>query len=155
MAKFEIKWQAPEFDYREKDISWYWLSVIIAVILLSAAIWQKNFLFVIFIILAEILILVWANREPATIEFKLDEKGLTIAGKKFYPSSEMDAFGLKEESEEWSKLIFRFRRRFQPLLKIKIPRSRSAEIEKALTAVVKKTEFEDSFLDNLQKFLGF
>ena len=156
MEKFFIEWQAPEFHYSEKDVSWYWTSAIIAIILLSASVWQKNFLFAVFIVIAEILILVWAGQKPRTIEFKLDEKGLTIDGKKFYPYSSIGAFSIDENAGgEWRELAFRFGHGMRPLLKVFVPGKRSEEIEKALAGVIQKTDFEDSFLDILQRLIGF
>ena len=69
----EIQWHAPEFEYRAKTMSWYWLSILLAVVILALAVWQKNFLFGIFVIVAEILILVWANREPRTLRAYFEE----------------------------------------------------------------------------------
>ena len=156
MPKFEIAWQAPEFEYREKDVSWHWISVIVAVLLLSAAVWQKNFLFGFFIVVAEILILVWANQKPRTIEFKLDEKGLAIGKNKFYPYREIAAFSLNEVAgDEWTDLAFRFQRSFRPPLKIQAPSQRLSEIEKALAPVVPRIDFEESFLETLERLLGF
>ena len=156
MLKFEIVWQAPEFEYREKDVSWHWISVIVAVFLLSAAVWQKNFLFGFFIVVAEILILVWANQKPRTIEFKLDEKGFAIGKNTFYPYREIAAFSLNEEvGNEWTDLAFRFQRSFRPPLKIQIPKQRFSEIEKALAPVVPRIDFEESFLETLERLLGF
>jgi hypothetical protein len=154
--KFEIAWQAPEFEYYEKDVSWYWLSVIVAVVVLSAAVWQKNFLFAAFIVFAEILILVWAGQKPKTIEFKLNEQGLTIGSRKFYPYAEIIGFSTDENgADEWPGLIFRFQRRLQPTIRVKTPKDRFAEIEKVLAPIVKKIEFEESFLEVLERFLGF
>ena len=156
MQKFEIAWQAPEFEYYEKDVSWYWLSVIVAVIVLSIAVWQKNFLFAAFIVFAEILILVWAGQKPKTVEFKINEQGLTIGGRKFYPYAEIVGFSADENgADEWPEIIFRFQRRLQPTLKVKAPKNRFGEIEKALAPLVKKIEFEESFLETLERFLGF
>lgn len=156
MQKFEIVWQAPEFEYYEKDVSWYWLSVIVAVIVLSAAVWQQNFLFAVFIVVAEILVLVWAAQQPRMVEFRIDEKGLLIGGKKFYPYAEIIGFSADENGEdEWPELMFRFQRRLQPTVRIKTPKARFGEIEKALAPLVRKIEFEESFLESLERFLGF
>ena len=73
-----IKWQAPEFEYRPKDVSWYWLSLMAAIALIALAVWQKNFLFAIFIALAWLVITSLANRFPTIWEFKIDEKGLSV-----------------------------------------------------------------------------
>jgi len=67
----EFHWQTKEYEYHEKDIFWYWASIIIAVGIVAFAVWQKNFLFAAFVIIAEILVLVWAERKPDTIEFML------------------------------------------------------------------------------------
>ncbi len=156
MEPFSIEWRAPEFNYREKDISWYWISAMIAIILLSASVWQKNFLFAVFIVIAEVLILVWAGQKPREIAFKIDEKGLTIDDKKFYPYSSIGAFSIDENTGcEWRELAFRFSHGMRPLLKVLAPGKQSGEIEKALAAVIQKTESEDSFLDILQRFIGF
>jgi hypothetical protein len=156
MGKFTIKWQAPEFHYREKDVSWYWISVIVAIIILSVSVWQKNFLFAVFIVIAEILVLVWAGKKPRTLTFSLDEKGLSIDGKKFYPYSTIGAFAISESSmDEWHELSFRFNHGLRPLLKTRIPAERSKEIEEALITVIQKTELEESLLDILEKLTGF
>src|SRR3990167_8463140 len=56
MADFELSWEAPEFEFREKTVSWYWVTIIGAVLILALAVWQRNFLFGVFILMAEALI---------------------------------------------------------------------------------------------------
>ena len=48
----EIIWQAPEFRYRHKDESWYWLTIMATAVLFLISLWQKNFLFAIFAVIA-------------------------------------------------------------------------------------------------------
>lgn len=64
MTSFEIKWQAPEYEYREKTVSWYWISIVVAALVIAFSVWQKNFLFGFFIVIAEMLFIVWGNRTP-------------------------------------------------------------------------------------------
>lgn len=152
----EIKWQAPEFEYRQKGVSWYWVSIVVAVVILAITIWQKNFLFGFFVIAAEILVLTWANREPPAINFTLTDKGLSVGDRKFYAFAEMESFSTDtHEGAEWSNLFFQFRRRLKPLLKIKIPKSRATEIEKTLKTMLQQAEHEHSMLDTLEEFIGF
>ncbi len=156
MEKFVIEWQSPEFEYREKGVSWYWLSVIVAVIILSVSVWQKNFLFAFFVVVAEILVLVWAGRNPKMVSFNMDEKGLTIGHRKFYPYSAIEMFGIRESSEDnLHELAIRFKHGLHAWLKIRIPAKRSNEIEKVISRYAPKTEPEDSFLDSLEKLIGF
>src|ERR1700739_3361867 len=99
MASFEITWQAREYDYPEKSVSWYWISIIISVLILGLAVWQKNFLFGFFIVVAEVLILSWANRTPPLIDFKLDEKGLLIGTEKQHAYSEFEAWSVENDED--------------------------------------------------------
>jgi hypothetical protein len=157
MGQFEIQWEAPEFERRPKDISWYWLSIVFAIIILGIAIWQKNFLFGFFIIIAEILLLVWGGREPNLIKFAISDKGLTINNRKFYPLKEFAGFCLEEiNEEEWSMILFRFRRRFSALCQVMVPKALGAEIKKYLVeAAIPEIELEESFIGTLQKFFRF
>ena len=156
MAALLLSWRAPEFEYRPKGASWYWVSIIVAVLVLAAAIWQKNFLFAIFIIISEILILVWANREPGTTEFVLDERGLTISSRKFYAWNEIKSFGVVEGIEsDWSGLVFVFAKTLRPPLRIPTPTEVIPEVRAALTQVIPETEVNESPFDTLERFVRF
>ena len=156
MEELKIEWSAPEFEYREKDVSWYWLSIIVAVIILSAAVWQKNFIFAIFVVMAEILMLVWAGRKPRDISFSLNEKGLTILGNKFYPYSAIENFSVIEgRSEDYYDISMKLRHGFSQRVIVKTPAKDLAKIESAISRYVEKVEHEDSFLDSLERLIGF
>ena len=93
MAKFETTWQAPEFEYREKEVSWYWISIIAAALIIAFSVWEKDFLFGLFIVIAEMLFIVWGNKVPAVVPFTLTDTEITIGGYKSY---------LMKEFESWS-----------------------------------------------------
>jgi len=156
MEELKIEWRAPEFEYNEKGVSWYWLSIITAIVILSVAVWQKNFLFAIFVVIAEILMLVWAGRKPREILFSLNEKGLTISGNKFYPYSAMETFSVVEgRSEEWYDISLKLRHGLRQRLIVKTPTKNLAKIEGIVRHYVEKVEHEDSFLDSLERLIGF
>jgi hypothetical protein len=156
MAQFEIKWQASEFEYRPKDVSWYWISIIISAALIGIAVWQKNFLFGFLVVVAEILTLVWANREPRTIEFILNEKGVNIGGYKFLGWSEMESFGVDDYAEtERPAVYFQFHARLKTPLKITLPKDRADDIQKTLRTVLPQTKHERSLLETFEEFIGF
>ncbi|MDO8664530.1 MAG: hypothetical protein Q7K44_03250 [Candidatus Liptonbacteria bacterium] len=156
MEKFNIEWQAPEYEYHEKGVSWYWLSIIAAIVILSVAVWQKNFLFAVFVVIAEILMLVWAGRKPREISFSLNEKGLTISGNKFYPYSAIENFSVREgRSEEWYDISLKLRHGFRHHLNIQTPLKNLAKIEVVISRHIEKVEHEDSFLDSLERLIGF
>ena len=151
----ELKWSAPEFDTRPKGVSWYWLSIVVAVVIIGVAVWQKNFLFGFFIVVAEILVLVCGNREPDMVAFALDEGGLAVGGKKYlYP--ELESFSTENiPDKEWPALFLNFKSRLKPALKVKIPKGQAGEIKRALTSALPETEHQPSLLDAFEEFLGF
>ena len=156
MLPFSITWQAPEFEYHPKGVTWYWGSIIVAVILVAAAVWQRNFLFGLFIIIAEILILVWANRDPRPLDFTLNEKGITIEGHRFYPTREIASFASFEDwSEEWSTVILDLKGHFRPSVRIHVPRDQFNEIEHAMQTIIPLVHKDQSLVDVLERFLGF
>ena len=151
----EIKWSAPEFDPRPKGVSWYWLSMIVAVIILGIAVWQKNFLFGFFVVVAEILVLVWGNREPGMVSFSLDQGGLTVGNKK-HLYSEFENFGAENDREkEWLNLFLNFKSRIKPALKVKIPKELAGEIKRVFASALQEIEHQPSLLDAFEEFLGF
>lgn len=150
----EIVWIAPEFEYRPKDVGWYWMSIIIAAIFILVAIWQKNFLFAIFIIVAEAMMLYWARQLPPHIEFKLDNKGLLLGKNKFHSYEEMSGFSIVEKNKNW-ELIIKTKERIQPFLKISIYEKDSVNIKKLLKERLEEMEFSESIIDHISKIIGF
>jgi len=151
----EITWQAPEFEYREKNISWYWLSIIITSTILGFAVWQRNFLFALFILVGEILILFWAGQKPKTRSFALKEKGVEIDGK-LYEFTAMDTWSLRYETDDaFAYFTLRFKQRVRPPLALLVPPNTMVAVQKALTLILTQTEAEDSLMDTLQKFFRF
>ncbi len=156
MSPFELKWQAPEFEYREKGISWYWISIIVAALLIGVSVWQKNFLFGFFVVAAEILVLAWANQKPPVVAFTLNERGVSIGAHKFHAYAEMESFSVDEMTEqEWPDLYFQFRKRLRPLLRVRVPHEKMAEVQKTLVAFLPQVKHERSLLDTFEEFVGF
>lgn len=158
MNPFTIAWRAPEFEYHPKSASWYWASVAVATLMIAAAVWQRNFLFGLFIVIAEILILIWTSREPDTIEFTLNEKGFEIGDPhgRSYPVREIaTVHGFEDWSEEWATFIIDPKGHFRPSVRIHAPRARYGEIERAFAAIVPVIHKEESLVDVLERFLGF
>lgn len=146
----EIKWTAWEYEFFPKDISWYWLTIIASTLITTFALWQRNFLFAVFVVIAEILILFWGRRLPKKIEFKLNDKGLTIDERTFYPYDGFHGFALKE-----NEIVFRKKNRLAPYLKILAEESKTGEIKKLLSRYLPEIEYEESLADHIAKILRF
>jgi len=155
MASFEINWEAPEFEYRPKTVSWYWLSIIIAAAIIAFAIWERNFLFGIFVVIAEILFIAWGNEVPRTIGFSLSENNLKVGDAKQYPIRLFESFSVNEQEGEWTELFFLFKAKLKTPLKIMLPKAKLEEVRKNVRTILREVEFEPSLLDSLEKIIGF
>ena len=155
MASFETTWQAPEFEYREKDVSWYWVSIIIAAALIAFSVWQHNYLFGGFIIIAEILLISWGNVRPVTIDFTLTSMKLDIGAAKTYSLKEFQNYSVNQISDEWTELFFLFKSKIRGPLKIMVPNGKMDEIRTNLKPILREVEFEPSLLDALEKIIRF
>jgi hypothetical protein len=155
MALFETTWEAPEFQYREKGVSWYWISIIIAAAVIAFAIWERNFLFGIFIVIAEILLIAWGNEAPRTIHFVLTENDLIVGTSKEYQLRLFESFSVDKLDSEWTELFFTFKAKLRTPIKVMVPTAKVDEIRKNLKTILREVEFEPSLLDSLEKIIGF
>ncbi|OGY62845.1 MAG: hypothetical protein A2745_00445 [Candidatus Harrisonbacteria bacterium RIFCSPHIGHO2_01_FULL_44_13] len=154
----EIKWSAPEFTYYHKDVSWYWVTIIAAIIILAIAFLQKNFLFAIFVIIAETMIIFWGRQSPKDIDFRLDERGLDIGGLKFYAYENLIGFTPKtpdHEKPEFTELIFRTKAKISPYLKVWINSKDNEKVKNFLLRFMPEIEHDESLTDHIAKFLRF
>ncbi len=156
MSQFEITWQAPEFEYRDKSILWYWGTILAAVLILGVAIWQKSFLFGSFVVVAEVLILFWGNKQPRMVEFKMTEKGLTVSGGKFYSYADMKSFAVDDDPDSyWKVFFFDFKKKLKLNLRIMAPAEKLHQIRETIKSVVPLVEMEHSLIDTLERIFHF
>ena len=156
MAESALQWRAPEFEERPKDVSWYWASIIAAVLILGFALWRGNFLFAVFILIAEMLVIAWGNRTPNIVDFSLSENVLTVSGRIRYALGDMEHWSVADDTGgAWAAIMLHPKRGVRLPIVVHVPTAQRAEIEKRLAARLPKVEHEESFLDTLEKFLGF
>ena len=147
-----VTWQAPEFEHQEKGISWYWLTIIAAVLLVALAVWQRNFLFGIFVVVAEVLVLLWGGKKPRTLTFSLNEKELIIGSRERYLWSEFLNFSI-EERENFSLVVLQFKR-LRPMLHILIPAAQFQEVKGIFFSRLPQVERERSLGEAVEEFFG-
>ena len=159
----EIIWQIPEYEYLPKNSSWHWLSLMIVIILLAFAFWQKNFLFAVFIIISFLAVNYLANRFPTIWQIKINNKGISIGlpnkpeSDKFYPLGDIESFDIHSDvgGDLYGELILKFKSKFLPYLKINIHAADEKKIEEFLIKFALRQEHHRSLVDSLSKLMGF
>lgn len=155
-APFTITWEAPEFEIREKSVSWYWISIIVASVIVAFAVWQKNFLFGFFIVIAEILLVLWGNEIPRTLPFTITEKDVEIGdGLRSYALNAFESYSVDPLNGEWTELIFTFKSQIKTPLKMLFPESNIKELRDDLKGILREVEHQPTLLDAIERLIGF
>lgn len=150
-----ITWEAPEFEHIEKSTTWYWTSMSIAIVLIAIALWQKNFLFAVFIVIAELAIFMLAGEKPKMWQFSIDERGVTIEKHKTYKYKDILLYDIHAFSDEYDELVLRTRSKVQHYIKIFIPVEDEDVIVELLDRRVERGEIEVTLLELLERWVGF
>ncbi len=155
MASFEITWEAPEFEYRDKGVSWYWISIIVAALVIAFAVWQRNFLFGFFVLIAEMLFIVWGARKPRIVHFMINETGIMIDGRKHYLLKDFESMSVDAWAAEWNELVFYARARLKAPLKVLFPAAELEHLRAQMKTILKEVPYEPTVLDAVEKLLRF
>ena len=144
-----IKWKSPEYHYYEKSWVWYVTAMAIVAFLLIVTIWQENFLFAVFVIVAGVMVIVWGRRRPKLIRCELDEKRLMIVDKE-YELKDFAGFYLEKKL-----LVFKTKGRFGSFVKVGVSEDVFDKINKELQKKMPEVEYEESLTDVFSHWLGF
>ncbi|KKU77087.1 MAG: hypothetical protein UY12_C0023G0009 [Parcubacteria group bacterium GW2011_GWA2_47_8b] len=158
MPEKEISWSAPEFEHHQKDARWYLASGFFMALFLALAIWQGNFLFAIFVAMAGILFLRFGAQAPHSIEFRLTDAGLEIAGKNLYSYETLFGFAINRldaHDDGFSELILKKKHRFGTYFKALIPNSKVEETKIFVNKHLPEIEYEASLVEHLSRFFKF
>lgn len=150
-----ITWKAPEFEHVEKSTTWYWGSMVVAIALIAIALWQKNFLFAVFVVVAELAVFMFAGEKPKLWDFTIDDRGVTIEKHKTYKYADITLYDIHEFSDEYHELVLQTKSKVHHYIKIFIPVDRDEEIEDLLNKKVRRGEIEVSFLEFVERLIGF
>lgn len=155
MLATELSWEAPEYQYREKGVSWYWLSIIAAALIIAFSVWEKNFLFGLFVVLGEILLLVWGSRLPQSISFTLTRERIELQNGRSHSLQDFESVSMDALGDGWMEVLFHPRAKLRTPFKVLFPEERLAELRDFLKTALKEIPYEPTFLDAIEKLLRF
>ncbi len=113
-----VTWTASEFVAHQKSPSWYGALGVGTVILagLVFLVTRGDFISTGVVVFAAVIFGIFAARQPRTLEYRLDDGGLSIGGK-FYAYDVFKSFSVVDEGAFSGILLFPLKR-FMPLLTI-------------------------------------
>jgi len=115
-----VQWQASEFVAHDKAAGWYMVLAAATLVFMGIVyLITKDKISVGMIGVISVFFGVFASRKPRVLNYALDEKGLTIAGK-FYAYGDFRSFSVVSEGG-LSSILFMPMKRFMPLISIYYP----------------------------------
>ncbi len=151
----EIRWEATEYDDVERSALWYMGLGLFATTLALFALWQENFLFAVFVVMAALTITALSREKAPKRIFAINHRGLEVDGIKQFPFNSLAGFSIEEPLKEggWAKLIVYTKTLFHPSLHIAAPQTKLGEIRSVLGGRLKEKPHEDSLMEELLKLL--
>lgn len=149
----EISWTAPEFESLDRGALWYLISLLIALALLGFSLWQGNFLFAVFVVVVEVVLLFFSQDNPREVSFKVSNSGLFI-DKGITPWSSFHSFSISaSDSEGFQDLVFQKEKSVSLDLKVRVKEADVDKIRNFLHNYLPEVEHQDSLIDSLAKLL--
>ena len=147
-----ITWQAAEFEKHEKPASWFVALWIIAAGLVAVAFITESLFMGILVIVAALIVSLYAAKDPQTVTFSLDEKSLTIEGKP-RPLDSFSSFWIFERED--NNLLSLAPKGLRPAIKVALPKEHADDARLLLRAVIEEKEQEESAIEALADWLRF
>ena len=148
-----LSWSAAEHEYAEKNAMWYLVLGGIALLLLIIALWQGNYFFAVFVVIAAVILTNFGKRRPKVFEFRVTTEGVGV-GEKFLPFEELESFMIRERQDALHELIVKKKTYVNPYVRIPVDEG-TAEQARALLAVkLPEEEYEASLIDLFADWLG-
>lgn len=148
-----IEWRSYEYKHKEKSIDFLWGIGIVSVILFVLAIWFKNYIFGIFILVSGGLLIMFGIKHPEEVSYKIDSDGLTI-GKDTYTWKKVKGFSIKKYEDD-AKLLVELDKYFLPVYTIHMPLEIEQKVKQNIKKIVEQKELRESQSMLFMEKIGF
>lgn len=152
-----ISWQAPEYNHREKTSSWYLWSLVGALVVAAIAVYQKNFMFALFVVIAEAMILFLSRQQPKLVTYSISIEGVHRDPNVHHRFSEMSAFAVtvfEEGTKRYGELVLRPTKKISSYIKILFPHEKADEMHELLSQHLTEFEYQEHVSGVLARWLG-
>ena len=146
-----FSWTAYEYNHIPRSIDWFWGLGLLTIVGAIAAIYFGNYLFAIFILVAGFVLILLNLRHPQEIEFKINQEGITVAGK-IYEYKDIKGFTVLEKNSP--KLLIETTQYFLPVITLPIPSDHTKTIRATLSDILPELELKESHTVILIEKLG-
>jgi len=150
-----ISWTIAVGKNTTRSGGFYVIALVLMALLLLFAVWQKNFLFGIFVILASGTLMFLSHSTAQEYSFALTDEGLIVGdAESVHRYEKFSHFDIHVFSDEDIELLLAPRQRLKPIMRVPLFADDIEEITSFLKNHLSHKEIEFPFLDLLAKRLG-
>lgn len=149
-----LKWRAPEYEHHHKSRIWFIIMWVVFLLLIFRAFLNKGFVEMVVWFLCAFILTIYASREPKTITFEIDAKGIR-AGKHFYSFNEIDSFWIFYDPPETKNVSFILKHHLTSHLHIPLGETNPIEVRDILINILPEVEQKESLAETVLKALRF
>lgn len=146
-------WQAPKYHHQPKTTLWFVYGLLISLAVLLFAIFTKNYIFVLFIIIAVWLVWQKNNQTPEIITLKIGHEGIEI-GSTFIPYSQIKSFWIFYEPPYLKEISFIVEGFASQPKKMILTDQDPNDIREFLLDYLSEKEQHISIFESISKYLG-
>ncbi len=131
LSQDKFTWEAPSRIRYERGPRWYVFMSLGALLLLSYAIWERNFLFAFLILLMAIILILAGNEEPRKVLVQVGDNGVVWDGK-MYLFQDFDQFAIVYKPPYAKVLYLDHRNSIIPRMRIPLEEENPVELREHL-----------------------
>lgn len=130
-------WTFPEFPHQRRNRRWYTVAGVLGATGLVWALFSRNVLFAVILIIIAVVYVMTGQRTPRRIAATITEDGLAV-DRSFYGWDEFEQFWLVYSPPAVKRLFLRFKAPLRPALSLELERENPVTLRKALLAYLKE-----------------
>lgn len=148
-----LQWSAPEYRMPELMPYWYVWPGAVALAFAVLGIAVQSFFFVAFVVLAFIVVVMYAKRQPRQIQCAISSKGIFI-GRAFHNFSDIKSFAIFD-AEAAPELSLEVDRISTPYVRVPLGDMHPNRVRAILTDFLPEEKHKDFLTDQIARSFGF
>ena len=148
-----ISWSTLEFEEKERHPDWLWYAGLVFGIAATLCFFYGNIFFGIFLIVAGVCVIIFAQRPPKTIAITIDDKEVAVDSEHF-PYTDIKQFWIDETGKP-DKLLLLVRRSMVPMVALPLSGVTADAVRTELKQHISEVEMHESLGVKIAERLGF
>jgi len=160
MSKLPMVWEEYNYLYFSKDKDWKWSVAIVSITIALISFMFSNITFGMLVLIATVVLLIHAFKEPSVIRFEINTKGVRV-NQEFWSFADIRSFWIEDNREHHihSRILFSTNGLLDSLLVISLPLNATNDqihdIHEELVKILPEQRISESIFQKALEYLGF